>query len=172
MVFRKLFRPSVDPFNLKSQPNRPLISSNPNQIEQNSADLLSIGSLPHPTSHIHQQKRRQHQPAADSVTWGLPGFAVHTAIGTLRPTGRRPAVSRIYGAEGSRTPDLCSAIAALSQLSYSPAIGARLPSLSSGRTPALTTRPRSRGAGPSARKLPVPGRKSTNPTQDEPESST
>ena len=29
-------------------------------------------------------------------------------------------VPRIYGAEGSRTPDLCSAIAALSQLSYSP----------------------------------------------------
>ena len=28
------------------------------------------------------------------------------------------------GAEGDRTPDLCSAIAALSQLSYSPAINA------------------------------------------------
>src|SRR5688572_6282437 len=51
-----------------------------------------------------------------------PGFAVLTAIGTLRPTGRRPAISEnlIYGAEGSRTPGLCSAIAALSQLSYSP----------------------------------------------------
>jgi hypothetical protein len=45
---------------------------------------------------------------------------VLTAIGTLRPTGRRPAYRTIYGAEGSRTPDLCSAIAALSQLSYSP----------------------------------------------------
>ena len=29
-------------------------------------------------------------------------------------------IPKIYGAEGSRTPDLCSAIAALSQLSYSP----------------------------------------------------
>ena len=31
-----------------------------------------------------------------------------------------PCHSLQYGAEGSRTPDLCSAIAALSQLSYSP----------------------------------------------------
>src|SRR5687768_18393577 len=29
--------------------------------------------------------------------------------------------THVYGAEGDRTPDLCSAIAALSQLSYSPA---------------------------------------------------
>ncbi len=32
-----------------------------------------------------------------------------------------------HGAEGDRTPDLCSAIAALSQLSYSPATKARRP---------------------------------------------
>ena len=32
-------------------------------------------------------------------------------------------LSNFGGAEGSRTPDLCSAIAALSQLSYSPAAG-------------------------------------------------
>ena len=32
------------------------------------------------------------------------------------------------GAEGDRTPDLCSAIAALSQLSYSPDLGACKPS--------------------------------------------
>ena len=31
---------------------------------------------------------------------------------------------KIHGAEGDRTPDLCSAIAALSQLSYSPATNA------------------------------------------------
>ena len=36
------------------------------------------------------------------------------------PDGGRLS-ENIYGAEGSRTPDLCSAIAALSQLSYSPA---------------------------------------------------
>ena len=52
------------------------------------------------------------------------------AIGTLRPTGREAQTARNaaralmqvarHGAEGSRTPDLCSAIAALSQLSYSP----------------------------------------------------
>ena len=33
-----------------------------------------------------------------------------------------------HGAEGSRTPDLCSAIAALSQLSYGPVGSRRLPS--------------------------------------------
>ena len=53
----------------------------------------------------------------------------------------------MYGAEGSRTPGLCSAIAALSQLSYSPATERAKPSQSPGRTPVLTTRPRSRGAG-------------------------
>ena len=56
-------------------------------------------------------------------------------IGTLRPTARRAGPTFVVryssigprstgaeadGAEGSRTPDLCSAIAALSQLSYSP----------------------------------------------------
>ena len=78
------------------------------------------------------------------------------------PDGGRLYRENLYGAEGSRTPGLCSAIAALSQLSYSPESGARHPSIRSGRTPALTTRPRSRGAGPSTRKLPVPGRKSTH----------
>jgi len=35
MVFRKFFRPSVDPFNpLKSQPNRPLISRRPKKDER------------------------------------------------------------------------------------------------------------------------------------------
>src|SRR4051812_16271596 len=60
-------------------------------------------------------------------------FATLAVIGTLRPTDRRraficlarniPFPTQIYhanGAEGDRTPDLCSAIAALSQLSYSP----------------------------------------------------
>ena len=48
--------------------------------------------------------------------------ATHAVIGTLRPTERRRAnlLSTSSGAEGDRTPDLCSAIAALSQLSYSP----------------------------------------------------
>ena len=75
-----------------------------------------------------------------------PGFAVLTAIGTLRPTGRRPAILMIYGAEGSRTPDLCSAIAALSQLSYSPSKkGARHPA-KPGRTPVFNdTTPLARG---------------------------
>jgi hypothetical protein len=66
---------------------------------------------------------------------GRSGFATRAVIGTLRPTERRratsfsrhscrnadqPAELGHHGAEGSRTPDLCSAIAALSQLSYSP----------------------------------------------------
>ena len=53
-----------------------------------------------------------------------PNRATHTVIGTLRPTDRWRAAnqfSKSNGAEGDRTPDLCSAIAALSQLSYSPA---------------------------------------------------
>src|SRR6266576_1013194 len=53
-----------------------------------------------------------------------PNRATHAVIGTLRPTERRRAAnqfSKSSGAEGDRTPDLCSAIAALSQLSYSPA---------------------------------------------------
>src|SRR5919199_844343 len=53
----------------------------------------------------------------------------HLVIGTLRPTERGGKTCSFtafthrwcYGAEGNRTPDLCSAIAALSQLSYSPA---------------------------------------------------
>ena len=36
------------------------------------------------------------------------------------PLWKRPIANSLYGAEGDRTPDLCSAIAALSQLSYSP----------------------------------------------------
>src|SRR5712671_6067866 len=59
--------------------------------------------------------------------------AAHAVFGTLRPTERRRAETQNWrtpcqssttyfdGAEGDRTPDLCSAIAALSQLSYSPA---------------------------------------------------
>ena len=56
--------------------------------------------------------------------------ATHAGIGPLRPTAERRAdlaattESRNSGAEGDRTPDLCSAIAALSQLSYSPSIPA------------------------------------------------
>src|SRR5437868_12830790 len=62
---------------------------------------------------------------------GLPELATRAVIGTLRPTEQRRATSLLGqfcarvtgadGAEGNRTPDLCSAIAALSQLSYSPA---------------------------------------------------
>ena len=41
--------------------------------------------------------------------------------GQLFPKAKTmPRKARPNGAEGSRTPDLCSAIAALSQLSYSP----------------------------------------------------
>src|ERR1043166_2287533 len=51
--------------------------------------------------------------------------ATRAVIGTLRPTEQRRAIicqrgGLANGAEGDRTPDLCSAIAALSQLSYSP----------------------------------------------------
>src|SRR5690348_8218435 len=68
------------------------------------------------------------------LTRGELGLATRAVIGTLRPTDQRratlkkgqfyarmcPDVIGADGAEGSRTPDLCSAIAALSQLSYSP----------------------------------------------------
>ena len=40
--------------------------------------------------------------------------------GVLPVTPRGSTASIFHGAEGDRTPDLCSAIAALSQLSYSP----------------------------------------------------
>src|SRR6185312_16042743 len=40
--------------------------------------------------------------------------------GVLPVTPRGSTALNCHGAEGDRTPDLCSAIAALSQLSYSP----------------------------------------------------
>src|ERR1700730_14995367 len=52
-----------------------------------------------------------------------PNRATHAVIGTLRPTDRRRAAnqfSKTSGAEGDRTPDLCSAIAALSEVTNSP----------------------------------------------------
>ncbi len=54
---------------------------------------------------------------APAISW-----ATRAVIGTLRPTEQRRAMlcKSHYGAEGNRTPDLCSAIAALYQLSYSP----------------------------------------------------
>ncbi len=63
--------------------------------------------------------------SAANLFGGLPPKrATRAVIGTLRPTDRRRASLKFQkssGAEGDRTPDLCSAIAALSQLSYSPA---------------------------------------------------
>src|SRR5687768_475808 len=47
--------------------------------------------------------------------------------------GLEPHLLQLYGAEGDRTPDLCSAIAALSQLSYSPDKGRKIKGLG-GRT--------------------------------------
>jgi hypothetical protein len=57
------------------------------------AALIETGSLPHPPSHIEHPKRKtRHQLEADDASWDWGfGFAVLTAIGTLRPTGRRPA---------------------------------------------------------------------------------
>jgi hypothetical protein len=85
---------------------------------------------PGTTSPTQKEKRRSTHRGEDQ------GFATRAVIGTLRPTERRraivfPVMRNLYysvnlrrepsnGAEGSRTPDLCSAIAALSQLSYSP----------------------------------------------------
>jgi hypothetical protein len=46
--------------------------------------------------------------------------------GVLPVTPRGRKTFGCHGAEGSRTPDLCSAIAALSQLSYSPGKGRKL----------------------------------------------
>ena len=56
------------------------------------------------------------------------------------PTGNG---SNPNGAEGSRTPDLCSAIAALSQLSYSPSYTGSAPTVSTRRTGPVTKQPRS-----------------------------
>ncbi len=64
--------------------------------------------------------------------------------GGLQP-GETTAHSILYGAEGDRTPDLCSAIAALSQLSYSPRNLERATKVPTGRTPAENVRPRERG---------------------------
>jgi hypothetical protein len=84
------------------------------------------------------------------------GTATRAVIGTLRPTERRRAnlpkrkpcrMKRPNGAEGSRTPDLCSAIAALSQLSYSPSYTGSAPNVSIVSKPVapgrLTKQPRS-----------------------------
>src|SRR5215510_13226623 len=46
------------------------------------------------------------------------------ALGTTCHPCLRVGHRRVGGAEGNRTPDLCSAIAALSHLSYGPAMGA------------------------------------------------
>jgi hypothetical protein len=42
------------------------------------------------------------------------------SLGALREIGLADFICNAGGAEGNRTPDLCSAIAALSHLSYSP----------------------------------------------------
>src|SRR6476661_4640757 len=54
--------------------------------------------------------------------------------GVLPVTPRGSAAFDCHGAEGDRTPDLCSAIAALSQLSYSPRDPSREGAKASGRT--------------------------------------
>src|SRR6476646_11593754 len=63
--------------------------------------------------HVHRNL-----PRAPSLELSvLPnGGGQNTWLARVRPT------RFISGAEGDRTPDLCSAIAALSQLSYSPAV--------------------------------------------------
>src|SRR5262247_907601 len=77
--------------------------------------------------------------------WNSPSY--RTAAGNV-PFGESYAkVNEADGAEGSRTPDLCSAIAALSQLSYSPLLERATFSFIRSHSGPLTTRPRSRGAG-------------------------
>ena len=114
-------------------------------------------------STAYKQEKRPDQTGSASCEPGFPMCRAHRHWNSTSYRTAAGSTGKIYGAEGSRTPDLCSAIAALSQLSYSP---------ESGSAPTLlfvpvalrllTTRPRSRGAGPSARKLSVPGRKSTH----------
>src|SRR6185369_12259568 len=53
--------------------------------------------------------------------------------GVLPVTPRGSTAFNCHGAEGDRTPDLCSAIAALSQLSYSPRARSREGRKASGR---------------------------------------
>ena len=50
--------------------------------------------------------------------WNSPSY--RAAAGNVQVGQNCANVIGANGAEGSRTPDLCSAIAALSQLSYSP----------------------------------------------------
>ena len=57
--------------------------------------------------------------AGEGAFDGVGGPSVFPVLG--REVVKTSAARAIGGAEGSRTPDLCSAIAALSQLSYSPA---------------------------------------------------
>ena len=74
--------------------------------------------------------RRSYRPAGCERQAGLPRapsleLYVLPIGGGQHSLGEKHAAhwrrfGRGYGAEGSRTPDLCSAIAALSQLSYSP----------------------------------------------------
>jgi hypothetical protein len=55
--------------------------------------------------------------------WNSPSYraaAGNIPFATFVPHRWRTSGKADHGAEGSRTPDLCSAIAALSQLSYSP----------------------------------------------------
>src|SRR5438874_9923270 len=84
-------------------------------------------SLRRSRSHINTTAAGSFESAANLFGGHPPKRATHAVIGTLRPTERRRASFKFQkssGAEGDRTPDLCSAIAALSQLSYSPATNA------------------------------------------------
>ena len=79
-------------------------------------------------------RRHWNSTSYRSAAGNIPIGEKHAAQGA--------ALRRRSGAEGSRTPDLCSAIAALSQLSYSPSYpGVRRP-FPSRRTGPVTKQPR------------------------------
>ena len=91
------------------------------------------------------------------------GFTVYTlddAAGSRVTPARRPSqtgleIGRKSGAEGARTPDLCNANAALSQLSYSPGTVTGTVITSKKRAPLLLARGRSGNMVKVAARAPV-----------------
>ena len=132
-------------------------------VRSGSCDQVPRGLTP-PS---HSPCRAHHKKAASPTTRGLlstvsclghrhwNSTSYRTAPGTptvCHSTLTASLASLFYGAEGNRTPDLCSAIAALSQLSYSPANQPRDRARPTGEPPSVALgrlnrrKPRKRGS--------------------------
>ena len=91
---------------------------------------------------------------------GLTVYTLDDAAGSRVTPARRPSqtglkIGRTSGAEGARTPDLCNANAALSQLSYSPGTVTGTVVTSKKRAPLLLARGRSGNMVKVAARAPV-----------------